>query len=39
MGTTNAIVKLWVNYIKTGKRTIEDVPEKLKEQVAEMLNS
>ena len=39
MGTTNAIVKLWVSYIKAGKRTIEDVPEKLKGQVAEMLNS
>lgn len=32
------IVKLWVQQIKLGKKTIDDVPRLLKEQVIKDLN-
>lgn len=32
------IVKLWVQQIKLGKKTIDDVPRLLKEQVIKELN-
>jgi len=35
----NAIIKLYVKKIKTGKMLLEDVPEKWREQVRVALNA
>ena len=37
MVTTNAIVKLYVKKIKAGKMTIDDVPEKWRDEVRNAL--
>lgn len=34
----DAIIKIWVYLIKTGKKTIEECPEQIKTQVQEKLN-
>jgi hypothetical protein len=34
-----AIIKIWVYLIQSGKKTIDDVPSKIKSEVEALLNS